>query len=278
MQTDNRPAFSLAHDMWGATAYHMITQAGKQMQQAQKIFITKEREALFNLTDVAPSFTINDLNITQNHILYLESNPDVLYLIRKEILYNPYDNDEDLYRWCLLTINPKNGTGFISQEIYIEGVEMSVSDLYNCNRTAILQTEKSMFASDDHKDEMTDNANKMIPLVIKTLLYMKATHPKPANQHDLAIRIREKDLPPKRKKKLLSTVPQFIIHTLDAPPKNPYTTTHTSENSRSLRGHWVRGHFRKQRHGKGRKEVKVIYIEPFFKGDADNMVDQITKI
>jgi hypothetical protein len=278
MQTNDRSAFSLAHDMWGASAYHMITHACRQMQDTKKIFITKERENLFNLTDVASSFTINDINIDQNHTLYLESNPDVLYLIRKELLHNPYDNEEDLYRWCLLTINPKNGTGFISQEIYIEGVEMSVSDLYNCNRTAILQAEKSMFASDDHKDEMIDNANKMIPLVIKTLLYMKATHPKPANQHEEAIRLRTKDMPLKRKEKLLKSAPQFIIHTLDAPAKNPYSTTQTSEASRSLRGHWVRGHFRKQRHGKGFKEMKVIYIEPFFKGDADNMVDQITKI
>ena len=278
-QNDHSTVFQLAHDMWGSTAYHLITHAGKQMINSNKIFITQEREDLFNLTDIAPSFTINDLNIQQNHTFYLQSQPDTLYLLRKELLYNP-TNKEVLYRWVLLTINPKNGTGFVSQEIYIEGVTMSLSDLYNLNSSAILQSKTSIFSSDDHEVEMTSNAQKMIPLIIKALLYMKAVNPQPKNEHDIAINIRQKNIPPKRRAKLLRGVPQFLVRTLDAPIKQhtQYLSTQSTDISKSIRGHWVRGHFRKQRHGLGRKLTKIIYVEPFFKGDADNMVATITKI
>lgn len=283
-KNDRSHTLQKAHDMWGSTAYHLITHAGTQMIDSNKIFITKEREDLFNLTDIAPSFTINDLNITQTHTIYLESQPDTLYLIRREIVYNPniIQDQSELYRWCLITIRPKHGTDFINQEIYIEGVTMSLSDLYNCNATAILRAESSIFSSDDHGDEMMSNANKMIPLIIKALLYMKAVYSPYVNQHDEAHRIHQKNIPMKRKMRLLATAPQFLVRTLYAPDKEhtQYLNTQSNDISVSLpiRGHWVRGHFRKQRYGKQLKESKIIFIEPFFKGDADNMVDVITKI
>lgn len=55
-----------------------------------------------------------------------------------------------------------------------------------------------------------------------------------------------------------------------------YAAGRASENPESRRRHWVRGHFRNQAHGEGRRLRKRIFISPHQRGDEDKPEGDVT--
>lgn len=55
-----------------------------------------------------------------------------------------------------------------------------------------------------------------------------------------------------------------------------YAAGKASENPESRRRHWVRGHFRNQAHGEGRRLRKRIFIAPHQRGDEDKPEGDVT--
>lgn len=269
-------------ELWAAITKAIPIQAGKQMHNTKKVYVSKERILQFERTELSEYFILEDLKIPEEGVtFYFDIKGEhQIFILRKEMRPEANENLPRRYRWVLLGLNTDRGTDFSFQTFINIGEQQSLNEVYKDTYSDVENLRDLSIKGIDSNQiakEVIRRSKWLLPTVIKCLLYMQAVMVKPQNKSPHAISIMSSNACEKKKKKLLKGVPEFSIYDLSIINNTHYKNT-GSKSLKNLRGHWVRGHFRKQVCGPNRSERKVIFIEPFFKGDADNPVERIYKL
>lgn len=257
---------------------HILKNSGKDCIKAKKIFIPRERKAQFDNVDIDGNFLLSDLDIDQNYVLFFEDYPQFLFIVKLEA--KPSSEEK---RWVLMGLCPSDANKMFFNTLYDDNGDktLSLSSLLTNCEESLKDVQQETKIDQNLSDFLLSFTSDITKQVIKTLLFMKAVKIQAQNRSIEAERIREKqNLTQKRKDQLLKTAPQFLVYSLDKSSSKALSDKDNLSGIEkgNMRGHWVRGHFRKQRCGEKFKETKIIFIAPFFKGDSENIVEKIFKL
>lgn len=238
-----------------------------------KIFLTANARAMLDKVDIAPELNLSTIEqfFPKQALIGLEGENEVL-LIRRESRATE-DVAHPVLSRCLYEIPVDNINHYRFHVLFLEDTKTSFKELEDKTTESLHQLEQMGLLKDEQELKALANLEK-VKLVLKIFLYMASTNQKEKNWSPRATALRKNGISEQIIAKKTGSDEKFMVHYLN--PGRAMTSKNNGGNrTTKVKGHWVRGHFRSQACGAGRKEHKIIFIAPFFKGDAENLANSI---